>query len=67
MNILLVYPKVATTFWSMDQLMKIIDKKTGYPPLSFVTQVTIDLVNDRELMQMMYKRFLSSKEDIVTN
>jgi radical SAM superfamily enzyme YgiQ (UPF0313 family) len=37
MNILLLYPEMPETFWSMKYLMKIINKKSSYPPLGLLT------------------------------
>lgn len=37
MNILLVYPEMPDTFWSMKYLMKIISKESSYPPLGLLT------------------------------
>lgn len=37
MNILLVYPEMPATFWSMDHLMKMVGKRAGYPPLGLLT------------------------------
>lgn len=37
MNILLVYPEFADTFWSFTYAMKFIDKKAANPPLGLVT------------------------------
>jgi len=37
MNILLIYPKAPGVFWSMKHAMKLIGKKTVYPPLSLLT------------------------------
>lgn len=37
MNILLVYPKMPNTFWSMDYATKVLGKKAMYPPLGLLT------------------------------
>ncbi len=37
MNILLLYPEMPETFWSMKYLMKMILKKSSYPPLGLLT------------------------------
>lgn len=37
MNILLVYPEMPYSFWSMDHLMKVYGKKYSYPPLGLLT------------------------------
>lgn len=37
MKILLVYPKMPYSFWSMDQLMKMYGKQYSYPPLGLLT------------------------------
>ena len=37
MNILLVYPKMPYSFWSMDHLMKVYGKAYSYPPLGLLT------------------------------
>jgi len=37
MNILLLYPEMPETFWSMKYLMKMISKKSSYPPLGLLT------------------------------
>jgi len=36
-NILLVYPKMPYSFWSMDHLMKMYGKRYSYPPLGLLT------------------------------
>lgn len=41
MNILLIYPKMPDTFLTMNSLMKIIGKKTSYPPLGLLTVASI--------------------------
>jgi len=35
--ILLVYPEMPSTFWTMDHLMKMVGKKSSYPPLGLLT------------------------------
>jgi radical SAM superfamily enzyme YgiQ (UPF0313 family) len=37
MNILLVYPKMPSTFWTMDHLVEMVGKKASYPPLGLLT------------------------------
>ncbi len=37
MNILLVYPKTPSTFWSFEGALKIISKKSNEPPLGLLT------------------------------
>ena len=37
MNILLVYPEMPDTFWSMKHMMRVIGKKSSYPPLGLLT------------------------------
>ncbi len=37
MNILLLYPEMPDTFWAMKQLMRIISKRSSYPPLGLLT------------------------------
>ncbi len=37
MNILLLYPEMPETFWSMKYLMKMISKMSSYPPLGLLT------------------------------
>jgi radical SAM superfamily enzyme YgiQ (UPF0313 family) len=37
MNILLLYPRMPDTFWSMQHFMKMISKKSSYPPLGLLT------------------------------
>ena len=37
MNILLLYPEMPDTFWSMKHLMKMTGKKSSYPPLGLLT------------------------------
>ncbi len=37
MKILLVYPEMPYSFWSMDHLMKMYGKKYSYPPLGLLT------------------------------
>jgi radical SAM superfamily enzyme YgiQ (UPF0313 family) len=36
-NILLVYPEYSNTFWSFDNLLKILGKKAAFPPLGLLT------------------------------
>jgi radical SAM superfamily enzyme YgiQ (UPF0313 family) len=36
-NALLVYPKNPVTFWSFDEALKMIDKKSAFPPLGLLT------------------------------
>ena len=37
MNILMVYPKYAQTFWSFEYIMQIIGKKAAFPPLGLLS------------------------------
>ena len=37
MNILLVYPRVAETFWSFRHALKIVHRKSAFPPLGALT------------------------------
>jgi len=37
MNILLIYPKMPSTFWTMDHLVELMGKKASYPPLGLLT------------------------------
>jgi radical SAM superfamily enzyme YgiQ (UPF0313 family) len=37
MNILLIYPKMPSTFWTMDHLVEMVGKKASYPPLGLLT------------------------------
>jgi radical SAM superfamily enzyme YgiQ (UPF0313 family) len=37
MNILLVYPKVAETFWSFKHALKIVRRRSAFPPLGALT------------------------------
>jgi radical SAM superfamily enzyme YgiQ (UPF0313 family) len=37
MNILLVYPKYPSTFWSFKHILKFISKKAAFPPLGLLT------------------------------
>ena len=37
MNILLVYPEMPPTFWTMDHLVEMVGKKASYPPLGLLT------------------------------
>jgi radical SAM superfamily enzyme YgiQ (UPF0313 family) len=37
MNILLVYPKVAETFWSFKHALRVIGRKAAFPPLGALT------------------------------
>ena len=37
MKILLVYPKMPSTFWTMDHLVEMVGKKASYPPLGLLT------------------------------
>jgi len=41
MNILLLYPEMPDTFWSMKHLMKLIGKKSSYPPLGLLTAASL--------------------------
>lgn len=41
MNILLLYPEMPETFWSMKHLLKIIGKKSSYPPLGLLTVASL--------------------------
>ncbi|KAB2841042.1 MAG: B12-binding domain-containing radical SAM protein, partial [Melioribacteraceae bacterium] len=41
MNILLLYPKMTDTFWSMSHLLKVIGKKGSYPPLGLLTVASL--------------------------
>ena len=36
-NVLLVYPKNPTTFWSFDEALKMVDRKSAFPPLGLLT------------------------------
>ncbi len=36
-NALLVYPKHPTTFWSFDEALKIVNRKSAFPPLGLIT------------------------------
>ena len=36
-KILLVYPKIPTTYWSYKHILKFIGKKAAYPPLGLLT------------------------------
>ncbi|MGM0366292.1 MAG: B12-binding domain-containing radical SAM protein [Actinomycetota bacterium] len=37
MNILLIYPEYENTFWNLKRVLKILGKKTAYPPLGLLT------------------------------
>ncbi len=37
MNILLVYPKVAETFWSFKHALRVVGRKSAFPPLGALT------------------------------
>ena len=37
MNVLLVYPQMPDTFWSMQHALKVLDKKAFFPPLGLLT------------------------------
>ena len=37
MKILLVYPQCPESFWSFKQALKVVSKKTIYPPLGLLT------------------------------
>jgi len=37
MKILLVYPEMPSTFWTMDHLVEMVGKKASYPPLGLLT------------------------------
>lgn len=41
MNILLLYPKMTDTFWSMNHLLKVVGKKGSYPPLGLLTVASL--------------------------
>lgn len=36
-KVLLVYPKNPTTFWSFDEALKMVDRKSAFPPLGLLT------------------------------
>ena len=36
-KVLLVYPKNSTTFWSFDEALKMVDRKSAFPPLGLLT------------------------------
>ncbi|MCE2436366.1 MAG: radical SAM protein, partial [Candidatus Latescibacteria bacterium] len=36
-NALLVYPKNPVTFWSFDEALRLIGKKSAFPPLGLLT------------------------------
>ena len=36
-NALLVYPKNPVTFWSFDEALKLVGKKSAFPPLGLLT------------------------------
>ncbi len=36
-NVLLVYPKNPTTFWSFDEALKMVGRKSAFPPLGLLT------------------------------
>ena len=40
-NILLLYPKVPDNFWTMKQLIKLMGKKSTYPPLGLLTVASL--------------------------
>ena len=37
MNILLVYPRVAETFWSFKHALRVVGRKAAFPPLGALT------------------------------
>ncbi len=37
MNVLLVYPKIPSTFWSFESALNFISKKSAEPPLGLIT------------------------------
>jgi len=37
MNILMIYPKMPPTYWTMDHLMEIMGKRASYPPMGLLT------------------------------
>jgi len=41
MKVLLVYPKCPSTFWSFDNILKFINKKSTYPPLGLLTVASL--------------------------
>ena len=44
MKILLVYPKMPSTFWTMDHLVHMIGKKASYPPLGLLTVAALAII-----------------------
>ncbi|MDE2697988.1 MAG: B12-binding domain-containing radical SAM protein, partial [Gemmatimonadota bacterium] len=36
-NALLVYPKNPVTFWSFDEALRLVGKKSAFPPLGLLT------------------------------
>lgn len=53
MKILMVYPKYVDTFWSFKYALKLISKKTIYPPLGLLTVAAMLPVNwDKRLIDM---------------
>ncbi len=63
MNILLLYPEMPDTFWSMKHLMKIIGKKSSYPPLGLLTVASL-LPEDWNKKLVDLNLYSISKKDI---
>jgi len=36
-NVLLVYPETPNTFWSFKHALRLVSRKTAYPPLGLLT------------------------------
>jgi hypothetical protein len=55
MNILLVYPEVAETFWSFEHALRVVGRKAAFPPLSALTWV----MNTIYSPEVYYRRLLT--------
>lgn len=62
MNILLLYPKMTDTFWSMTHLLKVIGKKGSYPPLGLLTVASMLPVDWNKELVDLNTATLSDKE-----
>jgi len=63
-NILLVYPRYAESFWGFKHALKFIGKKAAYPPLGLLTVAAlIPAAWDKKLIDMNIKRI--TENDVI--
>jgi len=61
MNILLVYPRYAESFWGFTHALKFIGKKAAYPPLGLLTVAALlPAAWDKRLIDMNVKKITES-------